>query len=282
MKEDEELYKKADLPAGMHVEPCPVCRADAELWQYSTDFKNGPIDKVVMCSNGDRFWPQDGAMNEGCLLYMPPPDFYRGRIVEAVTFWNEYAKALNAQRREREKPRDYYADDAVWAAVYAAACVELQDAMDLNYLTGQRPADVLKMRFADIKDGALEVQQGKTTKKLRILLESGGQRTGLGRLIDRVRWRAVSSLFIVATPAGRPLSRWTLRTRFDAARRAAAEQAGDGDLAERIRRFQFRDIRPKAASELPVEHTSRLLGHSEKEITERVYRRLGEVVKPTK
>ena len=53
-------------------------------------------------------------------------------------------------------------------------------------------------------------------------------------------------------------------------------------LAERIRRFQFRDIRPKAASELPVEHASRLLWHSEKEITERVYRRLGEVVKPTK
>ena len=108
--------------------------------------------------------------------------------------------------------------------IEAAACVELQDAMDLNYLTGQRPADVLKMRFADIKDGALEVQQGKTTKKLRILLESGGQRTGLGRLIDRVRGRAVSSLFIVATPAGKPLSRWTLRTRFDAARRAAAAQ----------------------------------------------------------
>lgn len=53
-------------------------------------------------------------------------------------------------------------------------------------------------------------------------------------------------------------------------------------LAERIRRFQFRDIRPKAASELPVEHASRLLEHSEKEITERVYRRIGEVVKPTK
>jgi len=56
----------------------------------------------------------------------------------------------------------------------------------------------------------------------------------------------------------------------------------DDALAERIRRFQFRDIRPKAASELPVEHASRLLGHSEKEITERVYRRIGEVVKPTK
>ena len=56
----------------------------------------------------------------------------------------------------------------------------------------------------------------------------------------------------------------------------------DDALAERIRRFQFRDIRPKAASELPVEHAIRLLGHSEKEITERVYRRLGEIVRTTK
>ena len=48
MKEGKELYKKAELPAGAHVEPCPVCGADAELWQYSKDFKNGPIDKVVL------------------------------------------------------------------------------------------------------------------------------------------------------------------------------------------------------------------------------------------
>ena len=62
MKEGKELYKQAELPAGMDVEPCPVCGADAELWQYSTDFKNGPIDKLMMCSNGDRFGPQDGAV----------------------------------------------------------------------------------------------------------------------------------------------------------------------------------------------------------------------------
>lgn len=105
MKEGKELYKQAELPAGMDVEPCPVCGADAELWQYSNDFKNGPIDKLIMCSNGDRFGPQDGAMNEGCLLYMPPQDFYRGRIAEAVKFWNQYARALNAQRRERNWKR---------------------------------------------------------------------------------------------------------------------------------------------------------------------------------
>lgn len=190
-------------------------------------------------------------------------------------------------RKNREKPRDFYADDEVWNAVYTQACEELQDAMDMNYLTGQRPADVLKMRLADIKDGALEVQQNKTRKKLRILLDDGDQRTELGRLIDRIkaRERKVASLYLVATPAGTALSKHTLRVRFDAARLAAAkaaEEAERPDLAAKVRAFQFRDIRPKAASETDLMHASKLLGHTEHEITQKVYRRVGEVVKPMK
>ena len=79
-------------------------------------------------------------------------------------------------RKNRETPRDFYADASVWNAVYGVACQELQDAMDLNYLTGQRPGDVLLMRFSDIRDGALEVKPNKTQKssgkKLRILLDN--------------------------------------------------------------------------------------------------------------
>jgi len=190
-------------------------------------------------------------------------------------------------RKNKETPRDYYADDAVWAAVYAQASNELKDAMDINYLTGQRPADVLKMRLSDIKDGALEVQQNKRKKKLRILLNDGGLRTELGKVIDKIktRERKVASMYLIAKPNGEALNRWTLRTRFDDARgkaATAAAESGKEELAARIRAFQFRDIRPKTASELPIEHASRLLGHSEHEITEKVYRRLGEIVKPTK
>ena len=96
------------------------------------------------------------------------------------------------------------------------------------------------------------------------------------------------SLFLVATPAGSPLNRWTLRIRFDAARAAAAKEADENEtpemkaLAARIREFQFRDIRPKAASETTLEHARKLLGHTEGQITETVYRRVGEVVNPTK
>jgi hypothetical protein len=33
---------------------------------------------------------------------------------------------------------------------------------------------------------------------------------------------------------------------------------------------------------MDLEHASKLLGHTEQEITEKVYRRVGETVKPTK
>ncbi len=204
--------------------------------------------------------------------------------------WGYTAKEnpVRGVRKNKETPRDFYADDLVWAAVYSVAASELQDAMDLAYLTGQRPADVLKMRRSDVKDGALEVKQNKTTKKLRILLDDpAGGRTQLGQLLDRIkaRPRDIASLVLIATPAGVALNKWTLRHRFDDAREAAAQaadKAGNAELAGKIRAFQFRDIRPKAASETDLEHASKLLGHTDKQITRTVYQRVGQTVLPTK
>ena len=53
--------------------------------------------------------------------------------------------------------------------------------------------------------------------------------------------------------------------------------------AEKIAQFQFKDIRPKAASEITdISDASLLLGHSKQEITNRVYRRVGAIAKPSK
>ena len=54
------------------------------------------------------------------------------------------------------------------------------------------------------------------------------------------------------------------------------------ELAGKIRRFQFRDARPKAESEMKLEDAQRLLGHSKEQMTKAVYRRIGEKVRPTK
>jgi hypothetical protein len=90
-------YKKLDDQ--VVLEPCPVCGSAAELWQYSTSL-DSPTSKVVCCSSKLPIGPRVGVMLDGCLLYMPPDDFYRSRIVEAVKYWNEFAKALEKYRRD--------------------------------------------------------------------------------------------------------------------------------------------------------------------------------------
>lgn len=95
-----DCYKKVDAPVGAHIEVCPVCGAIGELWRYS-EADDAPTSTAVMCTNGEKFGPQDGLRNEGCLLFMPPENFYRATLREAVKYWNEYAKALEAQRRKR-------------------------------------------------------------------------------------------------------------------------------------------------------------------------------------
>ncbi|AHZ78351.1 hypothetical protein [Pseudomonas sp. JS425] len=134
----------------------------------------------------------------------------------------------------------------------------------------------------------LGVKQKKTHKKLRIMLEVDGVESGLGKLIRKILERnsSHSSPYLILTDAGKRVTAAMLRHRWDDAREDAVKEAvaaGDQVLAGRISQFQFRDIRPKAASEITdVDHASLLLGHTKGDITERVYRRVGALAKPTK
>lgn len=194
--------------------------------------------------------------------------------------------------KNKESPRSNYVDPEIWSAVYEFASDELKDAMDLAYLTGQRQADVLKMSERDLIDGALVVTQNKTGRKLRILLHhEDGSSTELAAVVARIRSRPrkVKSMYLVATPDGQRLSQYKLRSRFEAARAAAGNAAlamgtpEMDEVAERVRDFQFRDIRPKAATDIAdLAAASRLLGHTHQEITKKVYIRRGETVKPTR
>lgn len=173
--------------------------------------------------------------------------------------------------------------------MYTEAVQELKDAMDMAYLTGQRPADVLKVAVTDLNAGFLMVKQGKTEKKLRLLLEDDGVQSGLSAFISNLQERrtlaGIKTSRLITNTSGLRMSAQMLRNRWDEAREKAAIKAGaDGDtaLAVLIRQFQFKDIRPKAASEIELTHASRLLGHSIEEMTKKVYRRIGEIVKPTK
>lgn len=101
---NHDLYRRMTPQPTLPIEPCPVCGSDAVVWEFS-EGPTHPVRRVVMCENGERFGPQDGIMNDGCLLYMPPEQFYHGRGADAARYWNEYAKALSAQRRKRNWER---------------------------------------------------------------------------------------------------------------------------------------------------------------------------------
>ena len=166
-----------------------------------------------------------------------------------------------------ESGRDRYVTDAEFQAVHAKADQTLRDAMDLALLTGQRPADVLKIKRDDIRDGALFIAQNKTGAKRAI--EIVGE---LAQLIERIaaRKRERLSAFLIQDDNGRLLSMLALRGRFDKARRAAGVS------------FQFRDIRAKTSSDTgDLGHSQRLLGHKNRDMTEHYVReRVGQRVKP--
>jgi integrase len=179
-----------------------------------------------------------------------------------------------------ESGRDMYVEDEVYKAVHDAAEIPLRDAMDLAYLTGQRPADVLKLTRADIKDGAISLQQNKTGAKLRIAVEGE-----LAQLIDRISARKVMGLNLVNMMDGTPMSRFELRGALNRARAAAA--IVHPTLAAKIKAFQFRDLRAKAATDKEEAHgmaaAQDQLGHSTPAMTKHYVRhRKGKLVTPTK
>lgn len=179
--------------------------------------------------------------------------------------------------------RTVYITDDLFALVHSHASVPLQDALDLAYLTGQRPADALAMTEKHIQDGYLTVRQEKTNKPLRITI------TGkLAELIDRIHAR--KKTYNIATGAllvnlqGKKLTYDVLKNHFAKAKEEAIKAAPES--AEAIEEFWFYDLRAKAADDTSDQRgeleASHLLGHDNVQTTKRHYLRRGKIVTPTK
>lgn len=174
--------------------------------------------------------------------------------------------------------KDIYIDDQLYKLVYDVASLPLRDAMDLAYLTGQRPSDVLKMTEHDIQDGEILVTQNKTGKKLRVSIE-GELNSLLQRIYSRKSTYKIRSLFLIVNESGQKITSIVLRNNFDKAREIAGINKSD---------FQFRDLRGKAATDT-AEYTGDIrkaqdqMGHSTITMTQHYVRnRKGNKVKPTR
>lgn len=184
-----------------------------------------------------------------------------------------------------EPGRDKYVEEAEFKAVYAHADIPLRNAMDLAYLTGQRPGDVLRATIGHVKDGYLRVKQGKTGARLRIVVE--GRLADLIRALTAIPAGVVASPYLIRNEAEQPLTYSAMTQRFSKAREAAIKDALESDqhtLAESLKGFQFRDLRAKAASDLEdLSRAQELLAHASRSMTESYVRaRVGDKVRPVK
>jgi integrase len=174
------------------------------------------------------------------------------------------------------KGRDVYVSDEEFAALREKADQPLRDAMDLAYLTGQRVSDTLKMDATHVRDGHLEVLQGKTGRKLRLSIE-GEFAVVIERIMARKRAMAVCCTRLVMSERGQPLRIGAIQKRFCAARAAA-----------KLPHIQFRDLRAKAGTDKAdssgdIRRAQQQLGHASVVMTETYVRqRRGAKVTPTK
>lgn len=179
--------------------------------------------------------------------------------------------------------RTVYISDAIYQAVWEAASAPLRDAMDLAYLTGQRPADALKMTEHDVIDGHLIVTQEKTKQPLRIKIVSE-LATLLARIEVRKAGHKVKTASLLVNHSGKRLTAPALRAQFDKARDPAVAAAPA--LVSTVKDFRFYDLRAKAADDTADgrgEKAARdLLGHESVRTTQRHYLRRGTIVTPTK
>jgi len=176
-----------------------------------------------------------------------------------------------------EPGRDTYIEDEQYQAIWNVAAPCLRDAMDLAYLLGQRPADILKLTVNDIHDGALHLHQNKTGARLRIEIN-----TELNAILERIiaRKRTYRSLtpHLIVTEHGHSIQVKALAERWRTARKAAGVNTN----------LQFRDLRAKAGTDKAdtagdARQAQKQLGHTRLTTTERYLRnRRGAKVTPTR
>lgn len=168
--------------------------------------------------------------------------------------------------RNTERPRDRYVTDDEFWAVYDMAAPIIQSAMMLSVLTGLRLGDLLRLRLSDCRDDGIVVHTAKTGKSLLFAwtpeLEAAVK---AARAVER----RAAGLYVIATRTGQRYTPSGFASLWQRLMRSYAASGGE--------RFQFRDLRAKAASDHP---DGRLLGHMSEATLHRHYRRRPERVQP--
>lgn len=191
-------------------------------------------------------------------------------------------------RLRGEKPRTRYVED--WEIVEclslqsrrnSGSVLAIQAYMRIKLLTGMRRGDLLRLAMSDLKDDGIHLTPGKTEGS-----------TGKRLIIE---WTDELRAAVGTAKSVRPvqLSPWLFCNRkgecyFNDAGRAGGWDTMWRNFMDRVltetkvkEHFTEHDLRAKCASDAEtLEHARALLAHADGKITEKIYRRKPERVKP--
>jgi integrase len=175
---------------------------------------------------------------------------------------------LGVERNE-EKPRRHRIADSDLMRAWQLAKPWMRTLMALAYTVGQRKMDVARIRETDFGAKGLFVKQGKTGTELMLAWTPG---------LRAVKAYALS----VRGEKVKPIQKWLVCNRVGGHytdRTIRREWTRVQDELEKLggERFQFRDIRPRSATD-HADGTH--LGHKDPRVLERYYRLGPRVVQP--
>jgi integrase len=187
---------------------------------------------------------------------------FSAALTQAVSFWFILDRnVLRDVKRPKRAPRDRLIEDHEFEAVRSSAPVRVGLMMDLALRLGQRQGDLLNLKWTDLRDGYVHLQQGKTGKRLAIEITPD-----LKRVFGRCAMLPNRSEYVIPNKFGTCYTSEGFRACWQRTINAYCRRGG--------KRFTFHDVRAMCATKCDsLEEASKLLGHSNPGITKRVYRR---------
>ncbi len=153
---------------------------------------------------------------------------------KAIRWGDAETNPCRGVERNKEGARRVYVDGETFWQAWRDAPARIQLAMELAYLTGQRQADVLKLRWSQCQDDGIHFRQGKTGNE--VVIECG---EWLHDVLARCKDAQgdIRSVFVLADEHGQRITSSGFQT------------AWQRFMRDRPDRFQFRDIRKKSAND---------------------------------
>lgn len=189
-------------------------------------------------------------------------------FAQAVSFWYllDY-NVLRDVRRPKKPPRDRLVEDAEFETVRSQAPLRVGLMMDLAVRLGQRQGDLLDLKWSDLRDGFVHLQQGKTGKRLAIEITPE-----LKRIFGKCWMLPNRGEYVITRKMGGRYTSEGFRALWQRTINRYCRRGG--------KRFSFHDLRALCATKCASpEEAMRLLGHTNITMTLRVYRRGVERVK---